>query len=542
MSVIYGEGRANAVRRLTEEIDRASKAKECLRHLYVTDPRADKVRIEQTKGGLVRDSYYWILENSDFRQWQDDQRSHLLWIKGDPGKGKTMLLCGIINELGKSTAQTHLLSYFFCQATDSRINNATAVLRGLLFLLIDQQPSLILHIQKQHDHAGKDLFEDVNAWFTLSDMFTNVLQDPGLKNTYLIIDALDECMVDLPKLLDFIIQKSSLSPHAKWLVSSRNDDIFEQRIKLDDSRTRLSLELKENAEQVSCAVHAYIDHSISELTEVKYDKILQGLVREKMQRKANGTFLWVALIIKELKEVMSWEILQVLDEVPTQLKDMYRRMIKQIKGLQRQYPEICLQVLSIIIAAYRPLHLQELYVLSGLPTQVQNVNDTTTRIVKMCGSFLTIRNDVVYIVHQSAKDFLYDETNYDIFPCQLKDVHYSIFSKSLHIMFRTLRRDIYSLHAPGYAVERIEQPDPDPLMASRYSCIYWIDHLYEWASHDYADRKVDLEDGGAIEMFLRTKYLYWLEALSICRSIARGILSMAKLEALIPVCYDQQYY
>ncbi|KAF2268583.1 hypothetical protein CC78DRAFT_609251 [Lojkania enalia] len=70
-----------------------------------------------------------ILETSDFQRWRDDQQSRLLWIKGDPGRSKTMLLCGIVNELKKSMPKTHFLSYFFCQATDSRINNATAVLR-----------------------------------------------------------------------------------------------------------------------------------------------------------------------------------------------------------------------------------------------------------------------------------------------------------------------------------------------------------------------------------------------------------------------------
>ena len=130
-------------------------------------------------------------------RWRDDKQSRLLWIEGSPGKGKTMLLCEIVDELEKSAAATYLLSFFYCQATDSRINNATAVLRGLLYLLIDQQPSLISHIQKQHDHAGKTLFEDANAWVALSNFFTNVLQDPSLKSTYLIIDALDEYIVNL---------------------------------------------------------------------------------------------------------------------------------------------------------------------------------------------------------------------------------------------------------------------------------------------------------------------------------------------------------
>ncbi|KAF2258060.1 hypothetical protein CC78DRAFT_587585 [Lojkania enalia] len=69
----------------------------------------------------------------------------------NPGKGKTILLYGIINELSKSTAKITLLSYFFNQATNSRINSTTAVLRGLLFMLINQQLVLISHLRKKHN-------------------------------------------------------------------------------------------------------------------------------------------------------------------------------------------------------------------------------------------------------------------------------------------------------------------------------------------------------------------------------------------------------
>ena len=254
-----------------------------------------------------------------------------------------------------------------------------------------------------------------------------------------------------------------------------------------------------------------------------------------MQRKANGTFLWVSLVIQELKNVMSWEVLQVLDEVPMELKNVYRRMMEQIKRLQRQYPELCRQILSIVITAYRPLHLQELYALSGLPTQVQNINQSTAVIVKMCDSFLTIRDDNVYIIHQSAKDFLSKEASHDFFPRGIGDIHHSIFLKSLETMSKMLRRDIYNLYALGYAIERVKQPDPDPLSASRYSCIYWIDHLCDWISNSCANYRVDLQDGGTVEEFVRKKYLYWLEALSLCRSISDGVVSMAKLETLIQV-------
>jgi hypothetical protein len=46
---------------------------------------------------------------------------------------------------------------------------------------------------------------------------------------------------------------------------------------------------------------------------------------------------------------------------------------------------------------------------------------------------------------------------------------------------------------------------------------------------------VDLQDRGAVDEFVRKKYLYWLEALSLCKSTSEGVLSIAKLEALVEV-------
>ena len=64
---------------------------QCLQDLRTTDPHDDKRRIKETKGGLLRGSYCWILGNSDFQQWHKGKESQLLWIQGNPGKGKTML-------------------------------------------------------------------------------------------------------------------------------------------------------------------------------------------------------------------------------------------------------------------------------------------------------------------------------------------------------------------------------------------------------------------------------------------------------------------
>jgi uncharacterized protein YqjF (DUF2071 family) len=86
-----------------------------------------------------------------------------------------------------------LLAYFFYQVTDSWINNATAMLQGLIYLLIVQQPLLVSHVREKYNHVNKALFKDTNTWVTLCEIFMSILQDLNLKSTCLVIDTLDEC-------------------------------------------------------------------------------------------------------------------------------------------------------------------------------------------------------------------------------------------------------------------------------------------------------------------------------------------------------------
>jgi archaellum biogenesis ATPase FlaH len=529
LAPVYGEGAAGAFRRLMDEIH---KLERCVQDIHSTDPRDDKKRIEDTKGGLLKDSYRWVLDNIHFQQWHNDPQSQLLWIKGDPGKGKTMLLCGIIDELQKSTAKTGLVSYFFCQATDSRINTATAVLRGLLFLLVSQQPSLVSYVRKKYDRAGKTIFEDANAWVALAEIFTEVLRDPSLNATYLIIDALDECVTDLPKLLDFVAKHSSISSRVKWIVSSRNRPDIEEQLERAGHKVRLSLEL--NAESVSTAVRTFIEQKVSQLAQQKkYDERTRDAVLENLALNANDTFLWVALVCQNLEMTAKRNVLKKLISFPPGLNSLYERMMQQIS--KSDDAELCKQVLASIALVYRPITLKELVALVEQLGEIANDKELR-EIIGLCGSFLTLREDTIYFVHQSAKDFLLAQAAEEVFPSGGKHVHHAIVARSLEIMSRTLQRDMYGLKVPGYPVDDIKQPDSDPLTTSHYSCIYWVDHLCDSDPVSSASYVEDLQDGGVVDTFLKEKYLYWLEVLSLCKSMPKGVVSMANLWSLVQVC------
>lgn len=47
-----------------------------------------------------------------------------------------------------------------------------------------------------------------------------------------------------------------------------------------------------------------------------------------------------------------------------------------------------------------------LSVLSGLPEHLSGNPESVARIVDICGSFLTVRDEYVHLIHQSAKEYL----------------------------------------------------------------------------------------------------------------------------------------
>jgi hypothetical protein len=499
----------------------------------VTDPRDVKRNIHQTRGRALKESYEWILHHPQFQSWRDGNDSQVLWVKGDPGKGKTMLLCGIIDQLGPTTKLINteaniLLSFFFCQATDPKLSNAHAALRGLIYMLVKQQPSLLSHVQDKFMESGDPRFGDTEAWAALCNILIDIMRDSSPDKICIMVDALDECVQDQEKLLKFVLQEAKEFTHVKWIISSRNH--VTQRTRLSDLQSILSLELQENAESVALAIGAYISNRTAELESLQDDDTLLEYVQQTLQKKAGGTFLWVALVVQELEYVDSWKVRKVVHDVPSGLDDLYARMIDQIDGLASEDMKYCRLILSATALAYRPLRLLELGVVSGLPHEIAGKAKNIETLIKRSGSFLTVRDETIYFVHQSAKDYLVGKGRQGIFPSGDAVTHRRMFTQSLQVMQQTLRRDMYSLRALGTHIDQAQPPDLDPLATARYSCVYWVDHLQQCGLCEY------LQDSGTVDTFLRTQCLYWLEALSLLRSMTDGITSIQRLRDLLMVC------
>lgn len=532
---------------MQKDIYRDDAEAACRKDLRVVDPQHDMQRIEKDKGGLLPIAYEWILRTQEyisFTNWDDSRPKHpqrrLLWIKGHAGTGKTMLMIGIIRELShQPVSSARKLTYFFCQGTNKVLNNATAVLRSLIWLLLLQQPYLMSHLLQKHKDSGEKLFNDENAFHALSEAFQNMLKDPGLSPVYLAVDALDECGQGRLDIIHLISTSLTLSRKVKWLLSSRPEvDVLGWLGQCDSSNLCTPGAFVElDTGSLEGPVSAYIKHNLCKLQGSKVghtytEKVLETVFTMVHQR-AKDNFLWVFLVFDELKSVRGSYAVRRITDYPSGLSELYDHKMDRIEfeETKTKYLQHCKDVLVAAFLAYRPLTLDELAVL------VPWAADTDPyTIIEKCSSFLTITRETVNLVHQSAKDYLEKAYTSRLQPAGPAQGQADIGRRSIDAidaMFSKLEKNMYNLDFNSDPKDTTT-PDPDPLAPVRYSCVFWADHL---CSESPECRRVLMDDGPVLG-FLSKRFLRWLESLSLLGNLSDGVLSIRKLLHVVKVCYD----
>ncbi|KAL7959002.1 hypothetical protein V8C34DRAFT_323579 [Trichoderma compactum] len=356
----------------------------------------------------------------------------LLWIKGHAGTGKTMLLMGIIRSLEKrQDFCAPGISCFLCQGTDVALNNATAALRSLVWMLVVEQPHLISHLRQKSER-----------FFALSKVLLGMLDDPELSPILFVVVALDECdraKPGLNELLGLISTSIRRSDKVKWLLSSRPE----------------------------------IDLTL-----------LRG---KRGPPTSYEHLLWVSLAFQHIETVIGEYTIQYLKAMPPGLLKLYDHMMTRIENVEETNPEDCKKVLVCAVLAFRPITLPELAALSGMS------HNMTMAAIELCGSFLATREDTVYLIHQSAKDYLSNNFN-RIHSSGIAQGHVDIGRRSIGAMVKVLKQNMYDLDN-GFKPENMEPPQPDPLASIRYSCVVWADHFVAGTGENPEGKRASADDG-----------------------------------------------
>jgi hypothetical protein len=209
----------------------------------------------------------------------------------------------------------------------------------LIFQHLQQRPKPINYIIPKFVIQEESLFTD-SSFYTLWDIFETMLRDPVLSTVYCVIDGLDECKEDLLKVLlvkfkDLFSTKSGESSACEFkLIVSRDLPDFIPKVLSSFPRIRLGLDADI---EVNNDIHIFIEVKVNELSGYQnYPNPLSERVKEVFQNRAQGTFLWVGIVARELREIKATQVERALEDFPAGLKGLYARMLLQIGDILRE--------------------------------------------------------------------------------------------------------------------------------------------------------------------------------------------------------------
>lgn len=164
----------------------------------------------------------------------------------------------------------------------------------------------------------------------------------------------------------------------------------------------------DNDHNISLDIERFTSMKMQELSErIELSDSFCKEIRAALLTNAAGTFLWVGYAMAELlTKNTSLEVREAVENLPTALPASFNRMLRR---LPQKKLEVIKKILQWVTLAVRPLSLAELTDAIDWGDQPQAFRDT----VAICEPFLTVQRGKVILVHQSAKEYLLQETKDD---------------------------------------------------------------------------------------------------------------------------------
>ncbi|VUC25731.1 unnamed protein product [Clonostachys rosea] len=361
--------------------------------LHPTQYAGDGSEYQRHCSSHLKGTSQWAIASPKFKQWHESQEHGILWVRGIPGSGKSVLASTFIKHL----VNVGPVLYFFFRLSIESNRRPDAALRDWLSQILTSSPPLQLALTKEISKPVESLnMEQLYALLQLA--LENV------PRAFCVIDALDEMdSTALQAFLKLLDKLGNLRPRElKVIITSRPIANIEQSmrgIKLLDIRLEQSL--------VEPDISAYIQYKLSgsHLSPESHPGVMESILN-----KSGGLFLYAKLATEAVLEVEDEsDVLSTLERLPTNLSAIYKELLKE--HLQRTGLSANLQflVLQLVTHATRPLRLLEISdcIKVTQPHCIDNIEKVKDAVRSVCGPLLEILPDeTVCIIHHSLAEYL----------------------------------------------------------------------------------------------------------------------------------------
>jgi WD40 repeat protein len=356
----------------------------------------------------------WITQRTSFIAWIQERALHfsLYWLQAPPGTGKSVISAHVIEYL---TLQHRDVVHFFFSDGNKYHRTVASLLRCIALGLANKHPKVHHAIRNMQKEGVKwDEMDETAIW---KKLFINcIFKIPLEKTQFWVIDALDEC-IDMLKFFPllhrlkaahrafalriFVTSRPPSGPSIDLGTQAKRASTLglmctEDRIASDDTEADIRVLLKENIEAIP----------VTDFGE-------RANVLDKIVQKAQGSFLWANIVLKEMQSAYSVEEMErILEEVPIDMVPHYEAILAHMSKVMSGKKPLIQAILTWVVCGNRPLSDLELEFALRLDMNLQIVGTMRRTIEGLCGQILIMdKKGMIRIIHATAREFLFDKEN-----------------------------------------------------------------------------------------------------------------------------------
>jgi WD40 repeat protein len=345
----------------------------------------------------------WIMRKSKYQEWQESANTQFYWISAKPATGKTVLSGMVVHHLRDLNRDCQFYFFDHGDKTKSSVSVFLLSMARQMALLHSEVLNAVLELRKKESQLKKPDYRTI--WRVL--YAECILHTKLLRPQFWVIDALDECQAGselIPLLLKvmkelpvhiFLTSRDPVEAHSQHIPAGTK--ILSDEISRDDTQFDIKL---------------YLERQMDSLPSGNDEE--RQAIKSQILKKADGCFLWVKLILDELRRVhRSTEIRQVLENVPSDMDALYSRILDSMsRTLQPMGKGLAKAILTWTVCAAQALTTEELKAAIQLHI-CDRVIGIGSAITSLCGQlvYVDLHHQRVHVVHQTVREYLFRAKN-----------------------------------------------------------------------------------------------------------------------------------
>ncbi|KAA8632269.1 hypothetical protein SMACR_04689 [Sordaria macrospora] len=378
----------------------------------------------QRDSRAVYDSCSWICEKEAYQQWREPDnlpKVQYLWLKGQPGTGKSVLMSSVVDQLQDDN---QLCVYYFFRENSAAKRTTRSFLLSTLAQMVACLPEFYNHLaEMDKDHAKIQSMSTRLLWQKLFLGTLFMIKQP--QPWFWVIDGLDEA--ERPSEIISLIGRiqNNTKSQIKIIIASRAGMELER----DFQKLNLGAALQQEVLQPADTKADMIAYASQQLELLPFDEDEREEIISLVVEKSQGIFLWLKLALEEILATAHTKdgIYEALEAMPMEMTDLYEQIVDGMsKSLRPASKPLAKAILQYTVCSIRPLKSTELQTVlepqfGRLINLNYTINQTCPHLVKMEET-----TSIVNPIHSTLREFLLQGTHSE-FAVDEADGHQSLF-------------------------------------------------------------------------------------------------------------------